>query len=149
MINAVASWFRKSNQNFVEDADYRDGVNKTLLSVFEFEHGKIPVSLYINDVFGMHIFTADTRDLFPDICWADLPIDTRFEVCEWMLKDNDLNSLGNWGICPLGTIRFQVETSISQPEEVELLMETLKKLLAQLVSETKKLQAIMAADPAH
>ena len=140
MILDVSGWLRKKGYQFELDGDPRGGDSRSVRIVFSYENFEIPATLYIANVAGFDVLTLDTEDLLPDVSWENVAVELREKVYEWMLQDNDRNSLGNWGISPLGGIRFQVEVPTSAKIDVDHYMTTLDQVLSALPNEIRALR---------
>ena len=142
MIEQVGKWFDDVGQQYVEEADFGGG-NKTFLTIFDTGEKKVPASVYVAGVAGLNILTVDTQELLPDVDWDEISVHARSKALEWMGKDNGRNSLGNWGICPFGRVRFQIEIPLLRKEDVVGYMDVLKRILSELGVEVGTVMKIL------
>jgi hypothetical protein len=136
----IKAWLQKTGYQFEMDGDPHSGDSRSIRIVFSYHKFEIPALLYIANVAGFDVLTLDTEDLLPEVSCQNVAVDMREKIYEWMLQDNDRNSLGNWGISPLGGIRFQVEVPISANIDVDHYMTTLDQVVSAVPNEIRALR---------
>ena len=148
MILDITGWLRKKGYPFELDGNPHGGDSRLVRIVFSYDNFEIRATLYIANVAGFDVLTLDSEDLLPEVNWKEVAVDTREKIYEWMLQDNDRNSLGNWGISPLGGIRFQVEAPASDSIDVDHYMTTVDQVVSALPNEIRALRRALRSDKA-